>query len=156
MLARPISENYEKYQANSRLQLFLVAQTVGLSVAVHRGLGLHSWDIKDWPSYLYVLNICGVLSIIAAALSKTSFAILLLHFSQGWMRRFVWFIIITVNLFLGLSCIFIYAQCTPVAKLWDSRTPGTCWDNHVVEYYNTFSSGTPTSALSSRQHTNGC
>ena len=57
------------------------------------------------------------------------------------MRQFVWFVIVTVNLFLGLSAIFTYAQCTPVRRLWDKRVPGQCWDSHVVIYYNTFSSG---------------
>jgi hypothetical protein len=112
-----------------------------LSVCVHFGFGRHSWDITDWVSLLYVANITGVCSIIAAAWSKTSFAITLLRLSQGWMRWLVWFIIASVNIFLGLSCIFTYVQCTPVRRLWDNSIPGTCWPQNVVVRYNTFSSG---------------
>ncbi|KAB5585551.1 hypothetical protein GE09DRAFT_29757 [Coniochaeta sp. 2T2.1] len=111
-----------------------------LSVCVHYGFGKHSWDITDWPTYLFVSNITGVCSITAAAWSKTSFAITLLRFTQGWKRRFVWFCIITVNLFLGLSALFTYVQCTPVKRLWDSSVPGHCWNSHVIITYNSFSS----------------
>lgn len=118
----------------------LLAQTSLLSVCIHFGLGKHSWDIKNWPSYLYVANITGVCSIIAAAWSKTSFAVSLLRLSTGWMRRLVWIIIASVNIFLGLSCIFTYVQCKPVRKLWHSSIPGTCWPPEVIIKYNSFSS----------------
>ncbi|OIW27623.1 hypothetical protein CONLIGDRAFT_441448 [Coniochaeta ligniaria NRRL 30616] len=118
----------------------LVAQTAMLSVCVHYGFGKHTWDIADWPTYLFVSNVTGVCSITAAAWSKTSFAITLLRFSQHWKRRFVWFCIITVNLFLGLSALFTYVQCTPIKKLWDSTVPGHCWNSHVIITYNSFSS----------------
>jgi hypothetical protein len=111
-----------------------------LSVCIHLGLGKHSWDMTDWVSYLYVANITGVCSIIAAAWSKTSFAVTLLRLSTGWMRRLIWFIIASVNIFLGLSCIFTYVQCKPVRKLWDSSIPGACWSHEVIIKYNSFSS----------------
>lgn len=121
--------------------MFLIAQTSLLSVCVHLGFGTHSWDIKDWPSYLFVSNVTGVCSIIAAAWSKTSFAILLLRFTDGWTRRLVWTVIVTVNLFLGLSALFTYVQCRPIARLWDSTVPGSCWPSKVIVTYNSFSSG---------------
>lgn len=112
-----------------------------LSVCVHFGFGRHGYDITDWPSYMYVANITGVCSIIAAAWSKTSFAITLLRLvREGWMRWLVWFIIASVNIFLGLSCIFTYVQCNPVAKLYDSKVPGVCWPQKVIITYNSFSS----------------
>lgn len=120
--------------------IFLVAQTTLLSVLVHMGFGKHSWDITDWPTYLFWCNVTGVCSIIAAAWSKTAFAILLLHFSEGWMRRLIWFIIASVNIFLGLSAVFTYAQCKPVSRLWDSTVPGECWSPNVIVTYNSFSS----------------
>lgn len=122
-------------------QVALVAQTSMLSVCVHYGFGKHTWDIADWPTYLFVSNITGVCSITAAAWSKTSFAITLLRFTDRRKRFFVWFIIVTVNVFLGLSAIFIYAQCTPIKRLWDSSVEGSCWPSSVIVSYNTFSSG---------------
>ncbi|KAH6673264.1 hypothetical protein B0J14DRAFT_67274 [Halenospora varia] len=118
----------------------LLAQTSLLSVCIHLGLGKHSWDITDWVSYLYVANITGVCSIIAATWSKTSFAVTLLRLSTGWMRRLIWFIIASVNIFLGLSCIFTYVQCKPVRRLWDTSIPGACWPQDVIIKYNSFSS----------------
>jgi hypothetical protein len=121
--------------------IMLLAQTISLSVHVHFGFGKHSWDIVDWYNWLYVANITGVLSITAAAWSKTSFAITLLRFSDGRTRWLVWFLIFTINLTLGLSAIFTYAQCSPVQKLWDSNVKGSCWPQHIIINYNSFSSG---------------
>jgi hypothetical protein len=118
----------------------LIAQTSLLSVCVHYGFGKHSWDIEDWPTYLYVSNVTGVCSIIAAAWSKSSFAITLLRFTQGWKRWAVWFVLITVNLFLGLSAVFTYAQCTPIKRLWDATVDGHCWPSSIIVTYNSFSS----------------
>jgi rhodopsin domain-containing protein len=118
----------------------LLAQTSLLSVDVHLGFGKPAWDIPDFKSYLFYANITGVCSIIAAAWSKTSFAVLLLRFTEGWKRKFVWFVIITVNLFLGLSALFTYVQCSPIKRLWDGTVEGKCWDQHVIVKYNSFSS----------------
>ena len=125
---------------NSHLQTVLVTQTSMLSVCISLGLGKHNWDIRNWPDYLYMLDLTGDISIIAAALSKTSFAVTLLRLTTGWMRRLIWFIIVSVNVFLGLSCIFQYVQCTPVRKLWHSNIAGSCWNHEVIIKYNTFSS----------------
>jgi hypothetical protein len=122
-------------------QIFLIAQTSLLSYHVHLGFGKHSWDITNWTDYLFVANLAGVCSIIAAAWSKTSFAILLLRFTDGWMRKLVWFVIGSVNLFLGLSALFTYVQCSPIKKLWDFSVPGECWPQQVIITFNSFSSG---------------
>jgi hypothetical protein len=111
-----------------------------LSICVHFGLGKHSSEIKDWPSYLYFLNIAAVCSIIAAAWSKTSFAVTLLRLSTGWMSHLVWFIITSVNIFLGLGCIYTFVRCNPVRKVWDTSVPGVCWPKEVQIKYNSFSS----------------
>jgi hypothetical protein len=139
-VSSPHPWNLRKLPIDTIYQVALLTQTSLLSVCVHRGLGRHSYDITDWPAYLYVANITGVCSIIAAAWSKTSFAVTLLRLSTGWMRRLIWVVIASVNIFLGLSCIFTYAQCSPVRKLWDSSIAGSCWNHEVIIKYNTFSS----------------
>lgn len=105
---------------------------------VHFGFGKHSWDIRDFYHYNLYAYPTGVWSITAAAWSKTGFAITLLRLTKGWWRRFVWFVIISVNVILGLSAMFSYIQCWPVTKLWVSKTPGTCWPGYVMVYYNSF------------------
>lgn len=83
----------------------------------------------------------GFASIPAAAWSKTSFAITLLRITDGWMKRFVWFIIITVNIVLGVNGVIQWVQCWPVQKLWEPKLHGTCMPSMVVQKYNTFVSG---------------
>jgi hypothetical protein len=141
LIAAGVSSSYDaRIGRTNHHKAVLVAQTSMLSVCVHYGFGKHSWDITDWPTYLFVSNVTGVLSITAAAWSKTSFAITLLRFTEKWKRYLVWFCIITINLFLGLSGIFTYVQCTPVRRLWDSSVPGHCWNSKVIVTYNSFSS----------------
>jgi len=72
-------------------------------------------------------TVAGTFSILAAVLSKTSFAITLLRILNGWMKGFVWFIIISVNIAMGLSALFGWVQCSPVAKVWQIDLPGSCW-----------------------------
>ena len=65
----------------------------------------------------------------------------LLRISNGWVKKFVWFIIITVNIVLGLNATFQWIQCWPVQRLWDINVEGSCWTSSMVQQYNTFSSG---------------
>ncbi|TQN63630.1 hypothetical protein CSHISOI_11786, partial [Colletotrichum shisoi] len=88
-------------------------------------------------------NLAGSLSIIAAAWSKTSFALTLLRIAQESperrMKRLVWLIIVSINVALGLSVLFTWIQCWPVEKTWrTASTPGTCWPKSVVMGYNVF------------------
>ena len=82
----------------------------------------------------------GFATILAAAWSKTSFGITLLRIAEGWVRWVVWFIIISVNIVLGVSAIIMWTRCWPVAKLWNDQLEGTCWTPVTMERYQTFTS----------------
>lgn len=82
----------------------------------------------------------GFSAILAAAWSKTSFALSLLRITNGRTKWFVWFIIVTVNIVLGVSATVLWITCWPVAKLWYSDIEGRCWPTTVVEKYQTFAS----------------
>lgn len=50
-------------------------------------------------------NIIITLVILSAALSKTSFAITVLRLVSGWMTKFTWFIIISMNFILSINIV---------------------------------------------------
>lgn len=83
----------------------------------------------------------GFTTILGTSWSKTSFGITLLRISSGWLKWFVWFIIISVNLVLSASAILLWVQCLPVEKLFDELAEGTCFSRHIIEDYQTFCSG---------------
>ncbi|KAK4099175.1 hypothetical protein N658DRAFT_475911 [Parathielavia hyrcaniae] len=109
------------------------------TVAVTYGLGKPYSDISDENiSHLGMLSMAaGFGTILATCWSKTSFAITLLRISDGGMRHFIWFIIISVNLVLASNGIIHWVQCWPVEKTWHYHMPGTCFPSDVVRYYNT-------------------
>jgi len=112
------------------------------------GFGKHSWDIDmtspDWPKTLFIMYMTGFWSIWAAAWSKTAFAITLLRIATAAtakIKGLIWFIIVTVNVGLTLAAIFMWTQCNPPRKVWDTQVEGTCWDAKVIVAYNSWISG---------------
>ena len=64
------------------------------------GYGLHIWDfdvMTNMPPLLVIVNVAGTFSVTAASWSKTRFGITLLHLTDGWVKKTVWFILITMN-----------------------------------------------------------
>ena len=107
------------------------------------GYGLHTWDfpIQNIGLFFRVFTAGATFAIIASIWSKTSFALTILRLSQGWMRWFIWFLIILVNVSMGLTALFSFIHCTPVSKTWDITIEGTCWDPKPYLNYNYFSGG---------------
>jgi hypothetical protein len=99
------------------------------AINAQRGFGKHVYAIhpEQLPSIGFTSNLAGTFSILAAVLSKTSFALTLLRVLRGWMKVLLWFIIATINIAMGLSALFGWVQCSPVAKVWQIDLPGTCW-----------------------------
>ncbi|OLN85459.1 hypothetical protein CCHL11_08084 [Colletotrichum chlorophyti] len=125
--------------------LALLALGVFITICVSYDFGKHNWDITpgNWSWLLLYANLSGSFSIIAAAWSKTSFALTLLRIaresSDRWMRYVIWFIIISINIALGLAVLFTWIQCWPVEKTWrTASTPGTCWPKRIPVTYNIF------------------
>jgi hypothetical protein len=114
-----------------------------LSVGVNYGIGLHYDDMRsDYiPVTAQLSYAAGFCAIMGTAWSKTSFALTMLRITTGPMRWFLIFIIITVNVVLGVSGTMMWISCWPTQKLWYPETPGKCWDRTVGEKYQTFASG---------------
>ncbi|KAI0408372.1 hypothetical protein F4802DRAFT_409759 [Xylaria palmicola] len=110
------------------------------SIAISLGWGQQIYDlpVENFPYILVALYISGAFSILAAALSKSSFALTLLRISNGWVRYVVWFAMITINIVMSLSIIFNFVQCTPVEKNFNVFIPGSCWPRRTLSGYNIF------------------
>ena len=84
----------------------------------------------------------GVFGICSAIWSKTSFALTLLRLTDGRMKLVVWFIIISMNVAMGISALLPFVTCTPVERSWNPTiTEGSCWDYQIVINYDIFSAG---------------
>ncbi|KAK1760375.1 hypothetical protein QBC47DRAFT_396371 [Echria macrotheca] len=126
--------------------LFQSANIILITINVTLGDGQHTYNLSD-PAVLPLLgltgNISGTLSIAAACLSKTSFGVTLLRLCNAAthraMRWSIWVLLVSMNISLALSAVFIWAQCSPSAKNWYDRIPGTCWDPAAVAKYGLFS-----------------
>lgn len=85
--------------------------------------------------------IAGNLAIAGSMLSKTSFALTLLRVVMGRIRYLLWAIIVSMNLALFLSILFLLISCKPIEKSWNATLPGTCWPQYVQVRAGLFSSG---------------
>jgi len=94
-------------------------------------------------NFIKTFSVAGTLSIVASIWSKTSFALTILRITDGWVKKLVWFLIISMNIFMGLTAIFNFAHCQPLAKVFDPMAEGTCWPSYVLLNYNLFSAGMP-------------
>ncbi len=114
-----------------------------LSVAVGEGYGRPFDKVdRDNISTMTILNYAsGFMLLLSAAWSKSSFAVTLLRISVGWIKRLIWFVLVTTNAFIGVSAAFQWTQCWPPEKMWKPEIEGTCWPKTTLITYNTFSAG---------------
>jgi hypothetical protein len=123
----------------------ITVESALLTYATTLGYGLHYYDLPyDFAlasKTTLVINIAGSFSLTAATWSKTSFAFTMLRLTEGWMKWLIWYIIVSTNVAMGLSALFIWVQCTPVQKSWNPYLLGTCWPPYVLVHYNIFSAG---------------
>lgn len=105
------------------------------------GFGLRMENVSD--ENLVKINLYTILvacfGIISTTTSKTSFSLMLYRITVNvWVKRFLIFGIISVNLFLNLVWIFGLAKCTPTARVFDKSVPGTCWDLEKLAKFQLF------------------
>ncbi|KAK1756523.1 hypothetical protein QBC47DRAFT_451980 [Echria macrotheca] len=126
------------------LSWVMLVTSIGLvTFSVSKGLGKHVYAVSpaNFPVLGVVGNLTGTFSILAATWSKSSFALTLLRLMQGRMRILLWFIIITINIFMSLNAVFMWIRCTPVEKTWNPFAPGTCWQEDIYPIYGMFAAG---------------
>jgi len=106
----------------------LAVSAITTSVCVALDYGKHGYDMRpeNLPKMPFIAVFAGFFSVLAAAWSKTSFALTLVRLSERWMRILIWFILITVNAILGTAMLFMWIKCWPIPKIWDSTVEGKC------------------------------
>jgi hypothetical protein len=107
-------------------------------------MGRHLTEIapENLPIALKLNYIGRFFGILAVSTSKTSFAVTLLRLAvRMWHKSLIWFIIITLNVIMGLCALFLFVQCSPVRKAWLLQTPGICWDSRITISYSIFAGG---------------
>jgi hypothetical protein len=114
---------------------------VSYTVTLGFGRPLREFNRANLVPYLLHSNMSGTFFILAATWSKISFAITVLRISNGWTKKFVWFVIISVNVALGLSVAFTWGQCMPFEKIYKPFVHGTCWPKIYQIRYNIFTAG---------------
>jgi hypothetical protein len=81
----------------------------------------------------------ALFGIVATTTSKTSFALTLHRITTNvWMKHFLIFVIVTINVSMNLVWIFGFAKCTPLKRVWDKDVPGTCWDGKKLLKFQLF------------------
>ncbi|CCT74586.1 related to integral membrane protein pth11 [Fusarium fujikuroi IMI 58289] len=126
----------------------LIAAWVALAISVSLntylvslGFGRHAATISD--ENLIIINkttiVGAAFGIMATTISKTSFAITLYRIAtNAWMKYFLIFIIVTINVSMNLVWIFGFAKCTPLERVWNHNVPGTCWDKSKLLTFQLF------------------
>jgi len=131
--------------ANTKAQVCITIESSMLSYAVSLHYGVHIWDypmdVDMVNKLMLAINLAGTFSITAAIWSKTSFALTLLRLTEGWTKWLVWYIIVSMNIAMGVSALMVWIQCTPISKGWHPFEEGTCWPPTVLVYYDIFSAG---------------
>lgn len=117
---------------------------IAVSINTHittLGFGRHFHTITDENKKKIKLEtiIVAAFGIMATGLSKTSFiATLYRLFTGWWMRAFLIFVAVTINISLNSVWIFGLTKCSPLAKVFDSSVPGTCWDLKKLNEWDLF------------------
>ncbi|PSN70690.1 hypothetical protein BS50DRAFT_443397, partial [Corynespora cassiicola Philippines] len=121
--------------------ILIVIYTALIQVSVDYDIGKHFNEadpvkLVTGVKYMYLGQLFALL---AMPIGKTSFCVTLLRLTETkWHRQILWFIIGTINLALLAVTVMTFAQCSPVAKLWNVTLEGKCWDNRIVIYFSVF------------------
>lgn len=117
--------------------ILLAVSASSTSVNVSLGFGHHFVDFNpaNLEKYGIYSLLSGFFSILSAVCSKTSFAITLLRLTDGWTKRVIWAIIVSMNILMPLSALFLFVSCNPPAKTWKPDLPGKCWPSNVSVIY---------------------
>ncbi|KAK7976875.1 hypothetical protein PG989_015338 [Apiospora arundinis] len=106
-----------------------------ISVNISHGFGKHATELKlSYPEVVQMSlrgAINGTMLILAAAWSKTSFAVTLLRMTKGGLKWTIIIVMVTMNAFMIASTVVNYFSCNPPIKTIDPMTPGVCWDESI-------------------------
>ncbi|KAJ5493721.1 hypothetical protein N7463_009808 [Penicillium fimorum] len=96
------------------------------TAAAHHGMGVHAnkLGVEETPQGMLLLLVGQSVIAIAMGLSKCAVAAFLMRIVvKTWHKIFLWFWNISIMVLSILLAITVFAQCTPVQSIWDSRVP---------------------------------
>ncbi|KAI1336865.1 hypothetical protein F5Y15DRAFT_392436 [Xylariaceae sp. FL0016] len=121
--------------------VFLLISASINTYTVTLGFGRHIWTVSEENQVTIGLNsiLGAAFAVLATSTSKTSFAVTLYRIvTEEWMKRFLIFAIVSINVTMNLFWAFAFVKCTPMRKAWDPNLPGTCWDADKLLIYQLF------------------
>ena len=109
--------------------MILVNDILTTYLVEHLKLGRHSsvLAVDDPIELTLALSSRATVTITAIVWTKTAFAVTLLRLTSGTMKAFVWFVILSTNIAMGLGAMVPWIQCVPLAKGWNRTLEGSCW-----------------------------
>ncbi|KAL2013973.1 hypothetical protein VTN00DRAFT_1498 [Thermoascus crustaceus] len=113
-----------------------VVNNVLITRAVSWGLGRHAFYLSQEQRMHAVRYeyLAASWAVVAPAFGRISFAVFLLVFLGllTTVRRIVlWSLIVLQVVANVLAIIVMYAQCSPVSRIWDPTKPGSCWSPKI-------------------------
>jgi hypothetical protein len=123
-------ENLSVLLTDASTQVMIIVCDILTTILVKKlNLGQHiSVLAKDDPTELTLtLSSRATVTITALTWTKTAFAVTLLRLTDGATKKFIWFIIISMNIAMMIGAMVPWVQCIPLAKGWDRTLEGACW-----------------------------
>lgn len=120
--------------------------TIFLTISVKYGTGQHI-DAIDPQLIAIGLKynwISQIIAVLTSGFGKVAVVLLLLQILPPNKRRHIWFLyyVAISVLIVNATCVgLILAQCSPVHKLWDLRTPGSCDGREANQAFGYFTGG---------------
>jgi hypothetical protein len=99
--------------------LLLANTSITTYMVTNYDVGKHGWDLPpdlDFGRFTMITNARASIMITCLVWTKTAFAVTLLRLVDGWVKKLVWFIIITMNVFMGVSALMPWLLCGRLAR----------------------------------------
>ncbi|PSR99121.1 hypothetical protein BD289DRAFT_479703 [Coniella lustricola] len=109
--------------------LILLSTCTVISYEFATGYVTKTWDDR----MLILVSISSVLTTVGQAWSKSAFAITLLRpgLTEGWKRYVLWFILVTLNIYLVITFVLQWTNYCDEGTYW-WKLPGICVDYDTI------------------------
>ncbi|RAR02644.1 hypothetical protein DDE83_008520 [Stemphylium lycopersici] len=120
--------------------LFLFCQAILNQLGINLGFGKHALDIdfSHFDRITYYGATALTVSLAAITISKISFGVTLLRLTDGYLKMYVWFAIVTMTIFAIPAAVLPWTLCKPLAKTFVDILPGTCINKEPSVIYGRF------------------
>ncbi|MCJ1303484.1 hypothetical protein MMC08_006294 [Hypocenomyce scalaris] len=121
--------------------LILVCTSL-VAVDVKAGMGRHAYYLNPEQRVRatkinFILNPFGIMAYSLPNISVAIFINRILSL-RGWRKWGIYGIAIAQSFIAGISCILLFAQCSPAKFLWDPTIPAKCLPSTVITGYSYF------------------